>query len=53
MLNKKVLTAAAVVLLAAPAVAQDAPVAMIVAQGGLGDESWNDAAHAGFEAGAG
>lgn len=38
-------------LLAAPAFAQQAPVALIIAQGGLGDGSWNDTAHAGFQAG--
>lgn len=35
-----------------PASAADvAPVALIIAQGGLGDGSWNDTANAGFEAG--
>jgi basic membrane protein A len=33
------------------ATAQVAPVALIIAQGGLGDGSWNDTANAGFEAG--
>ena len=34
------------------AVASDvAPAALIIAQGGLGDGSWNDAAYAGFQAG--
>ena len=37
--------------LAGAAQAQEAPVALIIAQGGLGDGSWNDTAHAGFEAG--
>ncbi len=31
--------------------ADTAPVAMIIAQGGLGDGSWNDTANAGFQAG--
>ncbi|MBO6639148.1 MAG: BMP family ABC transporter substrate-binding protein [Roseitalea sp.] len=31
--------------------AETAPVALIIAQGGLGDGSWNDTANAGFEAG--
>lgn len=31
--------------------AQDAPVALIISQGGLGDGSWNDTANKGFEAG--
>ena len=31
--------------------AQTAPVALIIAQGGLGDGSWNDTAFKGFEAG--
>src|SRR5690606_433935 len=30
--------------------AADAPVALIIAQGGLGDGSWNDTAYKGFEA---
>jgi basic membrane protein A len=38
--------------LAAPAIAADAaPAALIIAQGGLGDGSWNDTAFKGFEAG--
>lgn len=37
---------------AVPAMAADAaPAALIIAQGGLGDGSWNDTAHAGFKAG--
>ncbi|QBY00809.1 BMP family ABC transporter substrate-binding protein [Rhodophyticola sp. CCM32] len=48
----KALTASGMALLAAGAAgAEDRPVAMIVAQGGLGDGSWNDTAFAGFEAG--
>lgn len=38
-------------LLAVPGFAADAPVALVVAQGGLGDGSWNDTANAGFTAG--
>ncbi|WP_306118884.1 MULTISPECIES: BMP family ABC transporter substrate-binding protein [unclassified Roseitalea] len=30
--------------------AETAPVALIIAQGGLGDGSWNDTAHAGYQA---
>lgn len=52
MSRKAVLAAAAATLMAAaPAVASDSPVALIIAQGGLGDGSWNDTAHAGFQAG--
>ena len=37
---------------ASAAIAEDmAPVALIIAQGGLGDGSWNDTAFAGFQAG--
>ncbi|MFV0384346.1 BMP family lipoprotein [Paracoccus sp. (in: a-proteobacteria)] len=36
---------------AVPALAKDAPVALIIAQGGLGDGSWNDTAFAGFQKG--
>ena len=44
--------AAALGLCAGTAVAAgSAPVAMIIAQGGLGDGSWNDTANAGFKAG--
>lgn len=35
----------------AASAADDSPAALIIAQGGLGDESWNDTAHAGFTAG--
>lgn len=38
-------------LAAGPALADGRPVALIIAQGGLGDGSWNDTAFAGFEAG--
>lgn len=48
---KKLLAGVALSLFAAPGFAADAPVAMIVAQGGLGDGSWNDTANAGFAAG--
>ena len=51
MMFKKLLAGVALSLLAVPGFAADAPVAMIVAQGGLGDGSWNDTANAGFEAG--
>ncbi len=42
---------AAVTVSNAPARAADAPVALIISQGGLGDGSWNDTANAGFKAG--
>lgn len=45
------LAGTAVSLLALPAIAADAPVALVVAQGGLGDGAWNDTANGGFEAG--
>lgn len=35
--------------LAAPALAEDRPVALIISQSGLGDQSYNDLAYAGFE----
>jgi basic membrane protein A len=41
----------AMAMMAGPAMAAEAPVALIIAQGGLGDGSWNDTAHSGFEAG--
>ena len=37
--------------LAFSAAAEDRPAALIIAQGGLGDESWNDTANAGFLSG--
>jgi len=48
---KTLLAGTAFVLAAAPALADTAPAALIVAQGGLGDGSWNDTAMAGFMAG--
>ncbi|MCC7319665.1 MAG: BMP family ABC transporter substrate-binding protein [Rubellimicrobium sp.] len=39
------------VIAAVPAIGQQAPVALVIAQGGLGDGSWNDTANAGFQAG--
>lgn len=48
------LSAAATALIAASsALAEDRPIAMIIAQGGLGDASWNDTAFAGFQSGLG
>lgn len=42
----------ALAMLAGPvAAAEVAPAALIIAQGGLGDGSWNDTANAGFKAG--
>ena len=38
-------------LMSAPVQAETAPAALIIAQGGLGDESWNDSANRGFQAG--
>lgn len=40
----------ALAVLASPVLAQGAPVALIVAQGGLGDGAWNDTGNAGFQA---
>lgn len=34
---------------AGPALAEDRPVALIISQSGLGDQSYNDLAHAGFQ----
>ena len=52
MSKKLVMLAGALALGAASANAEDlAPVALIIAQGGLGDGSWNDTAYAGFQAG--
>ncbi len=48
---KTLLASSAFALAAVPALADSAPAALIVAQGGLGDGSWNDTAYAGFEAG--
>ena len=48
---RTLLAGTAVSLLAVPAIAADAPAALVVAQGGLGDGAWNDTANAGFEAG--
>ncbi|MBK6465635.1 MAG: BMP family ABC transporter substrate-binding protein [Rhodobacter sp.] len=45
------LTTAVLLGLGLPVQANDAPVALIIAQGGLGDGSWNDTAYAGFQAG--
>ncbi len=36
-------------LFAAPALAEDRPAALIISQSGLGDQSYNDLAHAGFQ----
>lgn len=52
----KPLTTALAALALASAFAQVAaadtkPAALIIAQGGLGDESWNDTAHSGFQSG--
>lgn len=48
---RRLLAGTALALLSAPAFAADAPVALVVAQGGLGDGAWNDTANAGFESG--
>jgi basic membrane protein A and related proteins len=46
------ITAACAAMLAGSALwADQRPVAMIIAQGGLGDGSWNDTANAGFQSG--
>lgn len=36
-------------MIAAPAIAEDRPAALIISQSGLGDQSYNDLAYAGFE----
>ncbi len=51
MILKKLLAGIALSLFAVPGFAAEAPVALVVAQGGLGDGSWNDTANAGFTAG--
>ncbi len=54
MLKQSAIAIAAVALAAASGfgvAAQVSPAALIIAQGGLGDESWNDTAHAGFLSG--
>lgn len=53
-MTKKLLhiTTACTAMMAASALwADDRPAAMIIAQGGLGDGSWNDTANAGFQSG--
>ena len=42
---------AAIALAGSFASAEDRPAALIIAQGGLGDASWNDTANAGFQSG--
>lgn len=44
------LAGSALSLIALPGFAAEAPVALVVAQGGLGDGSWNDTANEGFTA---
>lgn len=48
---RTLLAGTALSLVASTGFAADAPVALIVAQGGLGDGAWNDTANTGFEAG--
>lgn len=48
---RTLLAGTAMSLLASAGFAADAPVALVVAQGGLGDGAWNDTANAGFEGG--
>ncbi|MEM0934528.1 MAG: BMP family ABC transporter substrate-binding protein [Pseudomonadota bacterium] len=45
------IAASASLLWTGAALAEERPAALIIAQGGLGDGSWNDTAFAGFEAG--
>ena len=47
----KLTTTTAALMAATTAFAEDRPIAMIIAQGGLGDASWNDTAFAGFQSG--
>lgn len=48
----KLLSKSTIALCAATAVlADERPAALIIAQGGLGDASWNDTAYAGFQSG--
>jgi basic membrane protein A len=47
----KTMTATTALFAATAAMADDRPIAMIIAQGGLGDGSWNDAANVGFQSG--
>ena len=47
----RILGGIAMSLVAGTGFAADAPAALVVAQGGLGDGAWNDTANAGFEAG--
>lgn len=47
----KMTAATAALVAATTAQAEERPVAMIIAQGGLGDASWNDTAYAGFQSG--
>ena len=49
--TKTICAAAVLAAFSSGLAADDRPVALIIAQGGLGDESWNDSAHAGFMAG--
>ncbi|MBE2274846.1 MAG: BMP family ABC transporter substrate-binding protein [Rhodobacteraceae bacterium] len=44
-----VASTALALLLAIPALAEDRPAALIISQSGLGDQSYNDLAYAGFE----
>jgi len=47
----KLLMSAIALCLGNTVVAENRPAALIIAQGGLGDASWNDTANAGFQAG--
>ena len=44
-----IISALALGLAASTAAAAEKPVALIIAQGGLGDQSYNDLAYAGFK----
>lgn len=47
----KVTTACTALIAGTALAAEDRPAAMIIAQGGLGDGSWNDTANVGFQSG--
>ena len=50
-LFKKITLLSTCVFLSTSIFAAKSPVALIIAQGGLGDASWNDTAHKGFKSG--
>jgi len=48
---KKIFLVSICICLSSALFAAKSPVALIIAQGGLGDASWNDTAHTGFKSG--